>query len=148
MAKIEIITAVQASRQKIWDFVSDPKQYPEWIHFVREVFGITDFPLKKGAVYYERAKPGPVETVSKWIVTEFDPPKRQVHIGEETAMSYRLTIELERLGENMTQWRHTLEFRALPRFRPLGVVIEKLLHRKMHKELERVVGAGKDIIEQ
>ena len=65
MAYLEVNTVLRVSRRNVCDLVSDPTRYIEWIHFVREVYDISDVPLKEGNVYHERAKPGPVETVSR-----------------------------------------------------------------------------------
>ena len=63
-------------------------------------------------------------------------------------MAFRLTIELTEKGKKKTEWRHKIEFKAFPKFRPLGWLLEKVfLRRKMQKELERVVNEGKSLLE-
>jgi carbon monoxide dehydrogenase subunit G len=139
---------VAVPRERVWDLLNDMKGYPRWIYFVREVFDISDGPVGKGTVYFERAKPGPFESVSEWRITEFEPPARQTHVGRMPEMEAELRIRLEPDGEG-TLWHHEMDFRMLPKFRPLGWVVEQLVvKRKMRSDFRRILQSAKEIVER
>jgi uncharacterized protein YndB with AHSA1/START domain len=139
---------VEAPRERVWAFISDVKRCPEWLHFVREVFDVSEGPVGEGTVYHERAKSGPFESVSEWRITEFQPPARQTHVGcmPEGEVEIRMGLES---GAKGTQWTHEVEFRMLPKLRPLGWVLEHLVvKRKMRGDFRRALRSAKEILER
>lgn len=147
MVEISESTFVRASPQEVWDFLSDAGRYPEGIYFVREVFDISPGPMREGWVYHERAKPGPMESVSEWTVTRFDPPVVQVHEGSMPEMEAALTMRLTPKDEG-TYWKHSMRFRMLPAFRPLGWVLERtIVKRKMAADFRKILAAARGLIE-
>ena len=148
MVEITESTFVRASPQEVWDFVSDAERYPEWIYFVREVFDTSQGPMREGWVYHERAKPGPMESVSEWTVTRFDPPVVQVHEGSMPEMEAALTIRLTP-QDGGTHWQHSMRFRMLPGFRPLGWLLERTVVKwKMASDFRRILTAARELIEE
>lgn len=139
---------VEVPRERVWAFINDMARYPEWIYFVREVFDISEGPVGKGTIYHERAKPGPFESVSEWRIVEFRPPERQTHVGRMPEMEAGLRIALEPEGDG-TRWHHEMDFRMLPKVRPLGWVLEQLIiKRKMRSDLQRILRSAKEILER
>lgn len=148
MQTVELKVDVDAPREAVWRFLEDVRRYPEWIHFVREVREVSEAAPRKGTRYVERAKPGPKESLYAWTITEWDPPRRQVHEHAGGEMQIRLVIDLaQRPGG--TAWTHTLHFRALPAFRPLGWILERtIMKAKMRRDLARVLARAKQMIEE
>ena len=147
MARVEESTQIQAPPAVVWAFISDLPRIPEYVHFVREIFDITDGPTGVGTTYRERAKPGPVESASEWRITAFEPSARQVHEGRMPEMHAILTIQLEPQNEG-TRYSQAMEFTFLPRLRPLGRLLELLVvRRKMASDFRRILAAVKNIVE-
>ncbi len=79
-----------------------------------------------GSTYKERAKPGPVESISTWEFTEWNPAQSALQKGSMPEMNAEIYQELKPLdgGTQYTQW---MDFEFLPKFRPLGWVLERLV---------------------
>ena len=139
---------VEAPREVVWGVVSDMRRYPEWIHFVREVFDVNGEPMEKGTTYRERAKPGPFESVSTWEVIDCVKPEHQVHAGRMLEGEVELRIRFRSEGSG-THWDHEMDFRMLPHVRPLGWLLECLvMRRKMQADLRRILESGKALVER
>jgi uncharacterized protein YndB with AHSA1/START domain len=139
---------VEAPREVVWDVISDMRRYPEWIHFVREVFDVSGEPMEKGTTYRERAKLGPFESVSTWEVIDCARPERQVHTGRMPEGEVELRIRFRAEGSG-THWDQEMDLRMLPRVRPLGWLLERLVvRRKMQADLRRILESGKALAER
>jgi hypothetical protein len=147
MAKAITTTYIDAAVPKVWEFINDLHRKPEYVHFVREVFDIPSHPLREGAVYRERARFGPRESVSEWRVVQFDPPKRQVQQSQSREMdaTFTASLEIEGSGTRLTVEMNVL---LLPVLRPLGWLLEKLfVQRKVQKDVARAAQNLKRLIE-
>lgn len=138
---------LDAPPEVAWELLSDVRRYPQWIHFVREVFDVSGETMRAGLTYRERAKPGPFESTSEWEVVECAAPERQVHVGRMPEMEVELRIRFRPEGPG-TRWDQEIEFQMLPRLRPLGWLLERLVvTRKMQADLRRILEAGKAMVE-
>jgi len=83
---------------------------------------------------------GPWKSVTRWRVTEFDPPRRQVQEGEgvATATDMAVVIELAPAGENTD---FTLTVRYTPRFGPIGALIDRAIRGSIARSQQRSVEA-------
>lgn len=97
MSAIEVETTVtiDAPPEVVWAFVSDPGRYPEWSVVTDRMTSVEDGPVESGSTYGEVGGLGPMTDESTWVVTEFDPPKRQVHEGDDGTVRTLMTIELD-----------------------------------------------------
>lgn len=84
-----------------------------------------DGPTRAGATMEELTRiAGPWKSVTRWRVTEFHPPRRQVHEGQgvSTAKGMAVIIELSPAGQDTD---FTLTVRYTPRFGPVGALIDR-----------------------
>ncbi len=87
---------IPASPERVWAIACDTSRYPEWVENTLRVLR-TDGPARPGATMEELTRiAGPWKSVTRWRVTEFDPPRRQVQQGEgvSTAKDMAVIIEL------------------------------------------------------
>ena len=147
MPKVSATIHIDCAPAKIWALLDDFKRMPEYVHFVREVFDYSAPPLKVGSKYSERSKPGPVEAVSHWTVTEADSPRRQVHQTNMPDLVATLTITLDEEAGG-TRYAQSTDFTFLPKARPVGWLMENLFMRRlMQGHMERIVANVKRIAE-
>ena len=147
MARITVATNIQAPLQKVWDFTNDMQRMPEWVTFADELISVSDGPVGLGTVYRERGGVGPIKSVSEWSITEFEPPHRQVHIGDLGIMKPVLTMTLEPTSGGVI-FRQDMEFQAMPFFRPLGILLEWLfIRRSLEKGLHETQANLKRLLE-
>lgn len=147
MPQVEFIEYIQAPPQAVWDFISDIRRGPEWVTVMKEVLFVSDGPIKKGSVYRERSQVAVSTSETEWHITEFDPPRRQVHETNEPMLQAVLTMEVTPDGDG-ARLLHRTDFKMMPRFRPLGWLVEKLFgYRTMSKELRQTVDNAKRILE-
>jgi len=115
---------IPASPERVWEIACDSSRYPEWVENTLRMIH-ADRPTRAGATMEELTRiAGPWKSVTRWRVTEFDPPRRQVHEGEgvSTAKNMAVIIELSPAGQDTD---FTLTVRYTPRFGPVGALIDR-----------------------
>jgi hypothetical protein len=138
--QIEASIEIDASVETVWATVHDPAVWVEGIDWVREAWWEDDHPPGRGSVYAERAKPGPKESIYRWELTVFEPPRRAVHSHASGELQADLEVLVEPITDGRTRYTQRMHIRALPVFRPLGWVLERTaVGWKMQRDLERMI---------
>lgn len=141
---------IAAPREVVWSLICDPTRHTEFGTFVSDVSVVTVGPVGPGTVYRETSGPRFMKSSSEWTITEFEPPRRLVHEGREPTMESRFTWTLEEISPASTRLSQTGEFVMMPRFRPLGWLIETIVAKRMLaretsrmlRDIKRVAEAG------
>lgn len=148
MSRIEESVHVEAPPERVRAFVSDVRRCPEWVAFTDEMGRVDGGDLREGFRYTEYGSVGPLRSESEWRIVEFDPPRRQVHVGDMGIIEGELTITVEPEGEG-TRWTQTVDLEVLPRLRPIGRLLDRLvIRRQMARGLARTMAAGKGLVER
>lgn len=140
---------IDAPPEAVWAFVSDPRRYPEWSVVTERMTEVEDGPVQEGTRYSEIGGLGPFTGVSEWVVTSFDPPRRQVHEGDDGTVLTVLTIEVDPIdGGESTRLHQTIEL-VFPRGLTLlaRLVGWLFLRRMAAAALEETVQNAKRIVE-
>jgi uncharacterized protein YndB with AHSA1/START domain len=127
---------IPASPDRVWEIACDSSRYPEWVENTLRMIR-TDGPTRAGATYEELSRiAGPWKSVTRWRVTEFDPPRRQVQQGEgvSTAKEMAVIIELAPVGQ---ETHFTLTVRYTPRFGPVGALIDRAVRGSITRSQNR-----------
>ncbi|MFQ5968730.1 MAG: SRPBCC family protein [Acidimicrobiia bacterium] len=144
MKRVEVSTVIGAGPERLWEFFSDTSRWSDWAAFTDEV--LDHEPLGEGAVYRNRSHIGPIRQVSEWRITEWDPPRLQVHEGKAPPVNPVLTVTLEPVAEG-TRLTQVAVF-SMPRWLgPLGALLEKVPERMIRKGLEETQANLKRIME-
>jgi uncharacterized protein YndB with AHSA1/START domain len=139
MARQTSITAsaiIPAPPERVWQIACDSSRYPEWVENTLQMIH-TDGPARAGATMEEHTRiAGPWTAVTRWRVTEFDPPRRQVQQGEgvSTAKNMAVIIELSPAGQHTS---FTLTVRYTPRFGPVGALIDRAVRGSITRSQQR-----------
>ena len=107
---------IPAPPERVWEIACDTSRYPEWVENTLRMIH-TDGPTRAGATMEELTRiTEPWKSVTRWRVTEFDPPRRQVQQGEgvSTAKNMAVIIELSAVGQD-TNFTLTVRLPASPR---------------------------------
>lgn len=147
MPVVETSLEIDAPPEAVWSFISDLSRTPEWVTFTDEMLEVPN-ETEVGAVYREYGGVGPKKDESTWRVTAFDPPREQVHEGDLGVMRPTLTMRVEPTdgGSHLT---HRVEFRFLPKVRPIGWLMEKVfVERAMREGLRESQLNAKEILER
>lgn len=147
MGQITKSVYIHEPPETVWRLYEDLSRIPEYVHFVRDIFEISDHPAREGTTYKERAKPGPRESISEWRITRCEAPRVQVHEGSMPEMEATLTIELQP-EEGGTRIVQSMDYAMLPKVRPLGKLLEAVVvNRKMSSDFENILNSVKSIVE-
>jgi len=76
----------------MWALLDDTEKYPDWIEVTDRMLEVAEGGLKLDAVYREYGGIPPFKGKSTWRVTEYEPHSRQVHIGDDGAMTITLEV--------------------------------------------------------
>ena len=148
MPFIEGSVDISAPRQAVWDLISDVRRYPEIGNIAEEVVLVSEGDFGEGSVYAETGRIAGMKSTSEWTVSRFDPPAVQTHVGGDTSMHGELTWTLDEIDAGSTRATQVVEFKVMPKFRPLGVVFEWLfVTRMMTKEMGHIRDDFKRIAE-
>lgn len=127
--------AVSAPRERVWDALCDADRWGEWVDLTESYLWMSG-PCGPGMRYAERTRLGPLRLRTRWEVTDFDPPHRQVHRSRILGADVRLVISLERSGEVGTfVWFSTSARLPIPGAARLATP----LRRRLRDGLERTV---------
>jgi uncharacterized protein YndB with AHSA1/START domain len=127
---------IPASPERVWQIAGDTSRYPEWVEGTLRMIH-TSGPTRVGATYEELTRiAGPWKSVTRWRVTEWDPPRRQVHQGEgiSTSKDTAVIIELSPAGQDTN---FTLTVRYMPRFGPVGALIDRVVRGSITRSQQR-----------
>lgn len=147
MARAEASIHIDAPPEAVFDFVADASRIPEYVGFVRDVFDATPGPARAGTTLKEHAKPGLLPVVTHWRIDRFERPTRQIWVGRQADMEMTLAKYIE-AEDGGTRYRQVMDYRMLPKVRPLGWLLERLVvARQMKSEFSRITASVKEIIE-
>lgn len=122
---------------------------PRGVAIVEEATLVKGPEIEEGAEYEEGSPLGPFDSKSHWRVTEFDPPRRQVHVDHLPFGPVELTIETRPDGDGGTILDHTVELTAFPRVRPLGWLLERVvLVRTFASDMEESLAAFAELVRE
>ena len=139
MARQTSITAsaiIPAAPERVWEIACDTSRYPEWVENTLRMIR-ADGPTRAGATMEELTRiAGPWKSVTRWRVTELDPPHRQVQHGEgvSTAKAIAVIIELSPADQDTN---FTLTVRYTPRFGPIGALIDRAVRGSITRSQQR-----------
>ena len=148
MAHVELSTQIDAPPQAVWDLTTDFRRIPELSPAsVVDVSYVSEGEVGVGTVFREKGRLGPMRFETEWHVTEFDPPRRHVHVGGMGPMKMVVTTEIVPTDQG-SLLRHTVDTHMTPFLRPLGLLAEGLfLHRQLESTLHSTHANTKRLLE-
>lgn len=147
MAQVVASTQVNTGPEIIWALMCDPHRYPEIADPTERMIDVPDGEMGVGYVYKEYGGIKPFMGESEWRVTEFEPMRRQVHIGYDGSMTMDLEIQLTPTdgGTRLTQ---TLNMKPRWYLVPVNAILWPLMMRKRGQEaMDKTVANVKRITE-
>ena len=138
---------IAAPEEPVWGLESDPRRYPEWVVATDRMLDVPSDGLRQGVTYREHGGVAPFKSESEWLVTVFEPHRRQVHLGDNGTVELELTIEIEPIdgGSRLT---HTLEARPRGSLRAVMRVMWPLvMRRRLQCANDETVANAKRLVE-
>jgi uncharacterized protein YndB with AHSA1/START domain len=131
----------------VWAFISDLPRIPEWVVGTKAMLHISTAQVGVGTEYRELTQIGPTTSQTTWRITTFRAPSMQIHESRSALLDAVLTMTLE--AENGgTRFINRIEGHLLPRVRPLGWLLERLIRRQAANDMRKTLWQAKQIIEQ
>ena len=147
MGQVQSMIEIKTPADPIWEIMSDPSLYPELADPTDHMISVPEGEFSVGSIYREYGGIEPFKGESTWRVTEFDPMRRQVHVGDDGSMRFDLTIELEPIDSG-TRLKQTLVMTPRWYFRPVNLVLWPLMMRKRAQEaMDKTVQNAKRMAE-
>jgi hypothetical protein len=147
MRRVTASTVITTGPEPIWNLMSDPFRYPDFVDATERMVDVGHGEFGVGYVYKEYGGVKPFLGESEWRVTEFEPMRRQVHLGDDAKMRMPLAIELEPVDCGT---KLTISFGLEPRWflAPMNALLWPLMMRKRSQAvLDGTVANAKRIIE-
>lgn len=141
MAELSVSASasVSAPPERVWELLCDTSRYAEWVAGTDEVTR-TDGPARRGSTYDE-VNPilGPWKAKSRWTVTEFEEPRRQVHRGEGLPLSSSFEVVMEVAPVADTASEVTVSLRATSSGGPVGSAFARLMQGQVDRDNRKTV---------
>lgn len=110
MAEQSGSTEIAASREAVWEVISDLSRLGEWATIHRGIEGDPPTSVEEGAEFTQQISVAGQDFDVDWTAEEVSPPSRMVWHGEgPMGTSARSTYELSEAGENV-EFRYSTEF--------------------------------------
>ena len=127
---------IPAPPERVWELACDISRYPEWVENTLRMIHV-DGPARLGATMEELTRiAGPWKAVTRWRVTQFDPPRRQVQAGEGVTMAKDMAVIIE-LSPAGADTKFTLTVCYTPRFGPIGALIDRAVRGPITRSQRR-----------
>ncbi|MFV2008171.1 MAG: SRPBCC family protein [Longimicrobiales bacterium] len=147
MPQVVASTQVNTGPEAIWALMCDPHRYPEIADPTERMIDVPDREFGVGYVYKEYGGIKPFMGESEWRVTEFEPMRRQVHIGDDGSMTLNLEIGLTP-ADSGTRLTQTLIMKPRWYLAPVNAILWPLMMRKRAQEgMDKTVANVKRIAE-
>ena len=147
MAQVVASTQVDTGLEAIWALMCDPHRYPEIADPTERMIDVSDREFGVGYVYKEYGGIKPFVGEAEWRVTEFEPMRRQVHIGDDGSMTMHLEIELTP-ADSGTRLTQTLILKPRSYLVPVNAILWPLMVRKRAQEgMDKTVANAKRLAE-
>ena len=134
MAHLEVTASVPVALapEQTWELLCDTESYAEWVDGTDQVTR-TDGPASPGSTYDE-VNPvlGPWKANTRWTVTEFEPPRRQVHAAEGIPMAKSFEVVME-VAPVAGASELTLTLRGETSLGPLGAAFAAVQRGQLEK---------------
>lgn len=147
MARIVASTRISAAPEVVWALNSDPNRYPELVDATDRMVDVPDEPMQVGYRYREYGGIRPFKGESRWCVTEFEPPRRQVHVGTDGTMTVTLVIEVAPV-DGGSQLTLSLDLRPRWFLAPLNAILwPALMRRRTQGSMDATAATVKRVAE-
>jgi carbon monoxide dehydrogenase subunit G len=130
---------VSAPPERVWELLCDTSRYAEWVAGTDQVTR-SDGPAREGSTYDElNPVLGPWKARSRWTVTEFDAPRRQVHRGEGLPLtrSFEVVMAVAPLADTASEV--TISLRGTSSMGPVGALFTRLMSSQVERDNRRSV---------
>ena len=103
-------TDIAASREAVWEVISDPSRLGEWVTLHRGIEGEPPTRIQEGTTFTQQVSVAGQKFDVDWTAKEVSPPSRMVWDGEgPMGSSARSTYELSEAGERVS-FTYSTEF--------------------------------------
>lgn len=145
--RVELSTEINAPPQAVWDLTIDFRRISEMApDTAEEVTYVSEGEVGVGTVFREMVRIGPMRSETEWRVTEFDPPRRHVHVGATGPMNEVVVTEIEPTDQG-TLLRHVVDLQVTGLLRPVGPLLAPVLRRKLVSTLQATQSSVKRMLE-
>lgn len=147
MAQVTASTEIRAAPESVWALMCEPDRYHEWADPTQRMLDVPNEDIGVGFVYREYGGIPPFLGESEWRVTEFEPMRRQVHVGDDGTMKIDISIDLLPTPAG-TQLKLTVGLRPRWFLAPVNAILWPLFMRKRSQaSVEHTVANARRIVE-
>ncbi len=147
MLQITVTEHIAAPPAAVWAFISDLHRIPEWVLGTKAMLFVSTEEVGVGTEYRELTQIGPSTSETTWRITTFRAPSVQTHESRSAMVKAVLTMTVEPAGSGGLLTFQS-QSQLLPRLRPLGRLLELMIHRRVTNEMRHSFQQAKRIIEQ
>lgn len=130
MGHVARASIIRAPVEAVWNALNDIDHTPQWVEGLVDAKLNMPGPYGVGSAYTDYNKIGPINQVTLWRVTVFEPITRQIHVSESKVLPTTMTLNLAPANGG-TRIEQIVDYHFLPQLGPLGRLLENLLMNRM-----------------
>jgi uncharacterized membrane protein len=142
--RVERRCIIDADRETVWKFVSDPDCYPQFMASLERWETVTEGPARKGARYTVHWKIGSVPIGGVIEVIEFDPARDLAWIGI-TGVSLRGRFRLRETDDGRTRLTFRLAYESAGGI--LGLIADRVAARQVGRNMGQTLIKLRQMVE-
>jgi uncharacterized membrane protein len=142
--RVERRCVIDADRETVWKYVSNPDCYPEFMASLERWETLTTGPAAVGARYTVHWKIGSVPIGGVVEVVEFDPPRELAWIGV-TGVSLRGRFRLRVVDDGRTKVTFRLAYESAGNI--LGLIADRVAARQVGRNMGETLKNLRKIVE-
>src|SRR5215210_883137 len=147
MAVVTASMEIRAAPESVWALMCDANRYHEWADPTDHMLCVPSEDVGLDFVYREYGGIPPFKGESEWRVSEFEPIRRQVHVGDIGTMKIDIRIDLQPTSAG-TKFTVTVALRPRWFLAPINAILWPLFMRnRSQQSVERTVANVKRIVE-
>jgi carbon monoxide dehydrogenase subunit G len=147
MPRVTSTIEIAAHPEAIWKLMCNPNTYPELADPTDRMTSVPDGEFGLGYTYKEYGGIPPFKSESEWMVTDYEPMTRQIHVGNDGQMRFTLEIRLDPIkgGTRLTQ---TLDLKPRWYLAPVSALLWPIMmHKRAQAAMDRTVANAKRMVE-
>jgi carbon monoxide dehydrogenase subunit G len=140
LKRYEHTIEIDRTPQEVFEFISQPENFPLWQESLIEIRREASGPLRVGSEVTEVRSFMGRKMETTWTCTEHEPHERSSIEEDEGLVPFKGTFELEELDDGGTLFTWTVETPGPRGIKVPGAIVGRMVRRQLAVDSERLKG--------
>ncbi len=138
MSTVEQSVALDADREQVFAFVTDPDHFPDFVAGYHSGRVTSERAAGPGSAFEWEGRLGPLSLRAREAVTSWNEPEHVAYAGELAGVGFRSRMDVQERDDGRTQLSVSVAYETPPGGRAVGRLLRPLVERRLRRSLEAV----------